>query len=154
MKRLIFVFLFSLPALGIDGLHIGGHIGQVGLTGRTKAAPNSHGNAIGYGVELGVKTNAFIDALDLSSLLFSAELALGSASDFGFSLGIGPGFYFFKQGATTETNFGIHGSFGGDLWLSDALRAGIVARWNGVFSGTVGDNYWTIMLRVGYLIEF
>lgn len=156
---LLVVMVTSVTSHAIDGVYLGGRLGQFGLTGTNKTL---HGSAIGYGIDLGIRSNAFMDAmiqysssshraLNLSSLLFTAELGLGDASEFGFSLGIGPGFYFFDRIGVKNTYFGIHGSLAGDMYLSDALKAGMVFRWNGVFNP--GDNYLSLMLRVGYLFE-
>jgi len=136
----------------------------VGLGGRTKAA--GHNNGIGYGLDLGLRSNSLIDLifklsrskhsnnLTLSSILVSADVRLGEIADFGFTLGVGPGFYFFDTGALTETDFGIHAGVGADLWMEEVIRIGLEFRWNSLFSGTVGDNYWTLMMRLGYVFEF
>lgn len=149
----------ATQADALDGVYIGGRLGHVGLTGNLKAA---NGNALGYGVDLGLRTNSFLDvtvsltrsshnALTLTSLCVSADLELIPLGDFAFYLGLGPGFYFYRVASDTATKFGIHGGFGGDLFIEDNIRLGLGVRWHGVFSENVGDSFWTAMFRFGYV---
>lgn len=156
MKRLLLTVVlgWGITGLALDGFYLGGRIGQVELSGSD--------GSIGYGLDIGARANSYIDGiiqisssshgnnLTLTSIVPSAEIQLGRVNDFGFTLGLGPGFYFFKQTGISTSEFGLHGSVGGDLWMEDTLRIGVEWRYHSIFSSS---NLWHAMMRVGYLFE-
>lgn len=151
------------PALGIDGFYIGGQLGHVGLT---EPASRTFSNTIGIGVDLGVRTNPLLDlvlqlqrsghsgggtGLTLVSQTLSADFHFWEFNDFEFSLGGGPGFYFFNA-TNSDTNFGLHVGSNVDVVVDDHVRVGLGLRFHGVFAnGGNASSYWTAMMRVGYL---
>lgn len=161
MKRLLCALLvYAAPAFALDGFYLGAQIGHVALTG---ALRGPFTNAIGFGLDLGVPTGSYLDVvahLNYSShggagglKLFHPTLAAQfhaiRNADFDLSGEIGPGFYFFSA-ATTETKFGINFGVNGDVLVQEALRLGIGWRYHTVFNATTGDDFWTIMMRVGF----
>lgn len=161
-KHLLFLSIFlglalfgSASAYAVEGVYLGGAVGAVGL-------PNS--TAIGFRGDLGVRTNALLDVVlhfqasshaassNLYSPFLSADFHVLDVNDIDVALGGGPGFYFFKTPLNTDTKFGLN--FGGlaDVKVGEGFRVGVDARYHVVFSsGVSGDNFWTTMLRVGYL---
>lgn len=165
MKRVVFasVFLFiAARATGVESLYLGGRAGYTGLTSTLR---QTHQSNLGFGVDLGFRTNPFLDlllqfhqsrhepGLQISTFFMSADLNLIRYDNIDFFLSIGPGIYFFTLNGTKDTKFGIHGGFGLDYWIGESLRIGIVARWHGVLSPTAADNFWTTMARLGYRIN-
>ncbi|MCB0403899.1 MAG: hypothetical protein KDD51_03885 [Bdellovibrionales bacterium] len=164
MKKAVFAFILLLCSArspGMDHLYVGG---RAGFTGLTSSLRTTHGSAAGFGVDLGFRTNPFLDVLlqfhqsrhnaglNISSFFMSTDLNLVRYGNVDFFLSIGPGIYFFTVNTTSETKFGIHGGFGLDYWLG-ALRVGVVVRWHGVLSTTAADNFFTTMARLGYRIN-
>jgi len=160
---LVLCLLLSPDTFGLDSISLGGTVGQVGLTGQTSS---SHQNAIGFGFDVGLRTNPILDLVFQSQWsshqgtpqtlkLFSQTVGvLGhfELNDFDFSLGMGPGFYHYSQGSSS-TYFGLHWDAGADLVLSSALRAGLVFRYHSLFGEQGADDFWSVMMRVGTLIE-
>ncbi len=152
----------SAPALAVDAFYLGGQIGHV------TSPANAFSNAIGFGVDLGVRTNPLLDlvfqiqhsshnggaGLSLNSATVAADFHFWEFNDFEFSLGGGPGFYFMSSG-TSETYFGLHIGSNVDVVVDDHLRVGLGLRYHGVFAGSGNSNgsYWTAMMRVGYLFS-
>jgi len=157
-------FFFSFSAFPLEGLYLGGQIGHVALTGKPAPAYN---NTIGFAVDLGLRTNALLDILFSSQYsshtggtngisvyaeTLGANFHVLEVNDFDISLGAGPGFYFFKYAAKTDTMFGIHLGTDFDIKAGDHVRVGLGLRYHAVFrkDSDIGDNLWTIMMRVGY----
>jgi len=170
MKRIILwfsalLFFLSTQGYAVDGYYVGGHIGHVGLSGRTST---SFSNTIGFGVDFGLRTNSVLDVvagfttsshsggagMNLMSFLITADYKLAEVNDFEFFISGGPGFYFFKTVATTDTKFGINFGALGNVMVDENIRIGLAARYHLVFNsaaGVAGDNYYTIMMRFGYV---
>lgn len=170
MKRVIFWFsalclLVSTQGYAIEGVYVGGQIGHVGMTGRTAT---TYSNTIGFGVDLGLRTNNVLDltaafqtsahsggaGMNLMSFLLTADYKFAEANDFEFFLSGGPGFYFFKTAALTDTKFGLNFGAIGNVMADENIRVGLAARYHLVFSSsaaTTGDSYYSIMLRFGYV---
>jgi len=150
------------PARAVEGIYVGGEVGYTEVTGRIRG----FSNAIGFGVDLGVRSNALLDVIfhlqasshsaagDLSiySQALSAQVHWAQVNDFDFILGAGPGFYFFKTATQTNTAFGVNALTGVDVKVDDALRVGLLWRYNLVL-GTAGDNTWQAMMKVGYWFD-
>lgn len=160
MKKILLVLsLFVIPAMAIDGLYIGGQVGQVLLQGNTKTF---HDNAFGFGVDLGIRTQSYLDVtfqsqmsshsgdLKIYSETIGANVHFGGA-DFDFSLGMGPGAYILKSSLASNTYFGLHGAAGADILISDELRIGMQGRYHFLFDEA--DDYWTLMARIGYQFD-
>jgi hypothetical protein len=163
MKRLLLlgllVFSYVNASYAVDGIYIGGQVGLVGLTG---AVSTGRDNNIGFGGDLGIRTNSLVDlvfsyqrsthsGLTLQSIPISADVHVGNAYDFDFTLGAGPGFYFWDYPGNGG-KFGLN--FGGavDLVVEDHFKVGVGSRYHAVFGGNANaGSYYTIMLRVGYL---
>ena len=173
MKK--FILLLSLvsivPVFAIDGLYLGVQGGQVQLLGNTK---DLHDNAIGFGVDIGIRTQSYLDVmfqsqmsthtgytsvakitkatdLKIYSQTLGANIHFGT-SDFDFTLGGGPGVYFINSG-TSNTYFGLHVAGGADVVVSDQLRLGLQARYHFLFKQELKDDYWSIMARIGYQFD-
>lgn len=164
LRQLLFsvaVVLFAVsakPARALEGLYIGGQVGNVAL-----GSPISR-SSLGFGGDLGFKTTSQVDLVvsllhasftgstSLLAPFLSAELHAGHAYDFDFTIGAGPGFYNFSVGPFSETKFGLQ--FGGavDFVLDDHFRVGLGTRYHVPFgSSTVSSNIWTVTMRAGYL---
>ncbi len=164
---------FSTPARAIDGIYLGGQVGFMGLTDPPDILYN---NALGFGVDLGLRTNALVDlvfsfqtssfganssapfpvngSLTLYSQSLSADFHVGRAYDFDFTLGAGPGFYVFKSSLGSNTNFGFN--FGGavDLLVDDHFKIGMGTRYYALFgTNAISGSFWNVMMRVGYLFD-
>jgi len=161
-------------ASAIDAVYLGGQVGNVALTGDLG---NAFSNAIGFGVDLGLRTNSLLDVtahfqhsshsggtdgMSLNDLFLSADVHLLQVNDFDFALAFGPGFYFFNAAAAgnlpslSHTNFGLNFGALGDVVVSDNFRIGLDGRYHAVFGnifGNTGGAFWTIMLRAGVLFE-
>jgi hypothetical protein len=157
---LVFFLVTSLGRAAIDGLYLGAQVGQVGLTGSNQ---NLHGNSIGAGLDLGFRTLSNVEILFQSQLSsHSSNLKLYSQTlganlrleipDFEILLGLGPGFYTFSK-ATSNTYFGVHWDVAGDVVVTEALRLGLGFRYHSLFGETGADDYWSVMMRFGYLFE-
>lgn len=159
--------LFTPRAFPIDAFYIGGQVGHVGLTGD---AAKTYSNTIGFGVDLGVRTNPLLDlvfqfqrsghsgggnGLTLYSQTIAADFHFWEFNDFEFTLGGGPGFYFFATDPKTDTNFGLNVGTNVDVIVDEHVRVGLGWRFHGIFAGTgsLGSSYWTAMMRVGYLFK-
>lgn len=152
--------LFSAqPAHAVDGVYLGGQVGAVGLTG------GSTDTAIGLGVDLGLRANSIVDVVfhfqtsdhtgrTIYAPHLSAEIHYADVNDFDFTIGVGPGMYFFKTPLVTDANFGLNFGTAVDLKLDDAIRLGLGARYHLVFSPSVGNNFWSFMFRAGYFFEW
>ncbi len=159
------LLLACATAFPLDGLYLGAQLGHVALTG--KASP-LYSNTIGFAVDLGFRTNAILDVLFSSQ--YSSHMGGGNgvsvyaetiganfhvleANDFDLSLGGGPGFYFFKYALKTETIFGLNTSANIDVKVTEHVRIGLGLRYHIVFTKDqdIGDNLWTVMMRMGYL---
>jgi len=159
----VMVVGFTKASYGVDAFYLGGDIGYVNLTGRTAALYN---HTIGFGLDFGFRTGANVDltlglgasshsgsgGLTLFSPTLSADIMLAEINDFEFLVGGGPGFYFFKDLVTTESKFGLNFGGVGNVVL-DNIRIGLGYRYHMIFNGTTSDNYWTLMMRFGYLFD-
>lgn len=172
MKKILAIALCVVAgsAQAIDGFYLGGQLGHVGLTEPTS---RTYSNTIGFGIDLGVRTNPLLDlvfsfqrsghsgggpdGLTLYSQTVSADFHFGEFNDFEFSLGAGPGFYFFKTNAVTESKFGVNAGSQIDVLVDEHLRIGLGARYHAVFAGSdpgrTAASYWTVMMRLGYLFS-
>ncbi len=165
IKSLILCGLFLCGiAFPLDGFYLGGQIGHAALTGKT--AP-TYNNTIGFAIDLGFRTNPLLDVLfssqysshigganglSLYSETLGANFHIIDVNDFDVTLGAGPGFYFFKYDNKTDTLFGIQTGSNVDVKAGDNLRIGLGLRYHTLFrkDADIGDNFWTIMMRVGY----
>jgi opacity protein-like surface antigen len=165
LKSLILVLgLWASSVFALDGFYLGGEIGHVALTGKTSPTYN---NTIGFAVDLGFRANPLLDILFTSQYsshsgggnglsvyaeTLGAHFHLLEANDFDWSVSAGPGFYFFKYLSQTDTMFGLHVGSNIDVKAGDNLKLGLGIRYHKVFrkDSDVGDNLWTIMMRVGY----
>lgn len=161
---LLSLFLLTRSAFALEGIWLGGEAGYVSLGGNAKA----YGNALGFGLDLGLQTNPSldlffhlqtsshaggIDGLRVYSQMLSARWHALQINDFDITLEGGPGFYFFKTAPVTDTNFGLNFGLGGDVRVDDAIRVGIGLRYNAIFGAKTGDSYTQIMMRIAYLFS-
>lgn len=148
-------------AKALEGLYIGGQLGNFALS---DSLGKSYKDALGFGGDLGFKTTSMVD-LVLSAFYSShsgplggtkifaptinAEVHLGRAYDFDFTVGGGPGFYNFSNSLTSETKFGLN--FGGavDFLIDDSFRVGLGTRYHIPFNANT--NIWAVTMRAGYL---
>ena len=151
----------NAPANAVDAFYVGGQVGHVSSPVDTKS------NAIGFGIDLGVRTNPLLDlvfqaqrsshsggtGISLTSTVVSADFHFWEFNDFEFSLGGGPGFYFIGDSASTTSNFGLHVGSNVDVVVDDSVRVGLGLRYHGVFNSGAGRSYWTAMMRIGYLFS-
>lgn len=151
------------PAQALEAVSVGGQVGFVGLTGDVRSSFN---DALGFGADVGFRANALLDVvlnvlasshsgpgdLGIIAPFATADFHVGRAYDFDFTLGMGPGFYNFKNSGVSETKFGLN--FGGavDVILEDHIRLGLGSRFHAPF-GTSGasGSFWTVTMRVGYI---
>ncbi len=159
---LIFISFAQVAMAKMDGLYAGVRGGHVGLIDTAKTA---YGDAIGYGMDFGIRPQPFLDllcqftqsihpsGLRMTSAFVSADVRMIETGDVDFILSLGPGFYMSNRTGSSNTKFGIHGGFGGDIWIENVVRLGMEVRWHGVFSRDIADNYWTVMVRSGYLFN-
>jgi len=147
----------------LEALYVGGQLGHVALSGDPAGV---YSNSLGFGGDIGFRTNSYVDMVislmtsshagpgDLSILAptLSADVHVGRAYDFDFTLGLGPGFYSFKSGGLSDTKFGLN--FGGavDVLVDDNIRVGLGSRYHlAMGSSGISGNFWTVTMRVGYL---
>lgn len=172
MKKLIsFLLLLSAPLFAIEGLYLGVQGGQVQLLGSTN---DLHDNAIGFGVDIGIRTQSYLDVMFQSQMsshtgytspakttkgtdlkIYSQTLGANvhfGTSDFDFTLGGGPGAYIMNS-TTSNTYFGLHLAGGADVVVSDQIRLGLQGRYHFLFKQELKDDYWSIMARIGYQFE-
>lgn len=168
-KLLLSLLIISIsPIYAIEGLYLGVQGGQVQLLGTTK---DLHDNAIGFGVDIGLRTQSYLDVMFQSQMsthtgytsstkitkgtdlkIYSQTLGANfhfGTTDFDFTLGGGPGVYFINSG-TSNTYFGLHVAGGADVAVSDEIRVGLQARYHFLFKQELKDDYWSIMARIGY----
>ena len=173
MKNLLFVLILSsfTPLFAIDGLYLGVQAGQIQLSGNTKEL---YDDAIGFGVDIGIRTQSYLDVmfqsqmsthtgytspakitkatdLKIYSQTLGANIHFGTI-DFDFTLGGGPGVYSISSD-TSRTYFGLHISGGADVIVSDQIRLGLQARYHFLFDQHAADDYWSVMARFGYQFE-
>lgn len=69
------------------------------------------------------------------------------------TLGIGTGVHFLGLSGASDTR--LDGNFGGtvDLILGKEYRLGVGARVHFLSEGTIGGNFQTIMVRLGYVLD-
>ena len=61
LKSLILLgLIWGSSLMAVDGFYLGGQIGHVGLTGKT--AP-TYNNTIGFGLDLGFRSNPLLDIM-------------------------------------------------------------------------------------------
>lgn len=160
---LTFFFGFLPRAYALEGLSIGGHVGHVALTSDLNRTYNQ---TIGFGVDLGLTVNSYVDVLFQSQFsshsggrdglkIFSETLGanthLFQLNDFDFTAQFGPGFYFYNQNSVSDSKFGLHFGVGADVLAGDHLRVGLDWRYHVVFSSGLSLNYWTTMMRLSYV---
>src|SRR5260370_133188 len=108
----LMVFVVSPRAVALDALYLGGQVGY------ESNPPNA--DAIGFGVDVGLRSSAVVDLMlgfqtgthgSLTNYrgTLSAEVHLGRAYDFDFTIGAGPGFYSFSSTGLNSTKFGLNG---------------------------------------------
>ena len=164
MRLFVFIAFFLVSSShALDGIYLGGQVGQLGLTGTLQTVS---GNALGFGLDLGFKTGLLWDITFSSQMsshtggaqtlkLYSQTLAMNLHADLGefdLSAGVGPGFYTFSR-ATSNTYFGLHLDAAGDVVLSDHLRTGLGFRYHALFGDVGADDFWSVMMRLGYLFD-
>lgn len=170
-KILVSFFLLVSPLFGIEGFYIGAQGGQVQLLGNTK---DLHDNAIGFGLDIGLRTQSYLDvmfqsqisthtgytstaktiqtqSLKIYSQTLGANIHFGT-TDFDFTLGGGPGAYILNS-VSSNTYFGLHLAGGADVIVSDKIRLGLQTRYHFLFKQELRDDYWSIMARIGYQFE-
>ncbi len=157
---LVLFAVSAKPARALEGLYVGGQVGNVSLGSPLN---NTYSSTLGFGADLGFKTTSQVDlvlsllasshsgGLNLLAPFLSAELHAGHAYDFDFTIGAGPGFYNFKLGGFSETKFGLQ--FGGavDFVIDDHFRVGLGTRYHVPFGSGLSSNIWTVTMRAGYL---
>ncbi|MBM4316214.1 MAG: porin family protein [Deltaproteobacteria bacterium] len=164
IKSLLLALLgWTSLGFAVDGLYLGGQIGHVALTGSAA----TYNNTIGFAADLGFRANPLLDlmfssqysshpgganGLSVYTETITAQFHVLEANDFDWSLGAGPGFYFFKYSLKTDTMFGLNFGSYLDVKVGDNLKLGLGIRYHKVFrkEGDLGDNLWTLMMRVGY----
>lgn len=155
---LVISLFAAISQAAVDGLYLGAQVGQVGLTGTSQTL---HNNAIGFGVDIGFRTLSSVDIIFQSQMsshsndlkLYSQTLGANvrlEIPDFEISVGLGPGFYTFSQ-ASSNTYFGVHWDVAGDVVVTDTLRLGLGFRYHSLFGDVGADDFWSVMMRVGYL---
>jgi hypothetical protein len=160
------LFVLASPALcSTDGLYVGAEVGDVGLTGNTGLAFK---NALGFGGDVGLRANSFLDvvargmnsshsavlggpSLSLTSATVSADVRVLDIESIEVALGLGPGFYFLDNAGVSSSKFGLNYGANADAVISDAVHIGITARYHQVFSS---DDYWMVGMRVGYFFSW
>ena len=156
---LLALSFFSYSAHAVDGVYLGGQIGAVGMTGTRSDT------TIGFDVDLGLRANSIVDVVfhfqtsshpgrTVYAPHLSAEIHYADVNDFDFTIGVGPGMYFFNSPVGTDTNFGLNFGTAVDLKLDEAIRLGLGARYHLVFSPAIGNNFWSFMFRAGYFFEW
>ena len=163
----LMMFVIPSPAHALEALYVGGQVGHVALLGTPGGTFN---NALGFGADIGFRTNSYVDIMislltsshasaagDLGLLAptLSADFHIGRAYDFDFTLGVGPGFYSYKHLGVSDTKFGLN--FGGavDVIIDEHFRVGLGTKYHLAFGGDViSGNFWTATMRVGYLFTF
>src|SRR5262245_8897631 len=97
----LMAFVFSVPAMALDGVYLGGQVGFVGLTGD---ASKVFDNAIGFGADVGFRANPILDlvgsfqhsshdkfgGLNLNSAFLSADFHVLNVNDIELTLSGGP----------------------------------------------------------------
>lgn len=172
MKKLMAIVLLAVsPLFAIEGLYFGAQAGQVQLRGETQTF---HDNAIGFGIDIGIRTQSYLDVMFQSQLsthdgytsaskttksnslkIYSQTLAANvhfGNTDFDFTLGGGPGAYIMSA-QQTNTYFGLHLDGGSDIIISDQFRVGLQGRYHFLFKQELRDDYWSIMARIGYQLD-
>ncbi len=162
-NKLILALALLLPsaAFPLESIYVGGQFGQVFLTGNASTA---HTNALGYGLDLGFRTNPILDvvirtqlsthagttSLTLWANTLSADFLVTNFYDVELFMGAGPGFYQFASTPTTAL-FGLHAETYGDLMVSDSFKVGLGFRYHLVFNaGAQEGNFFTVMMRTGF----
>lgn len=160
----IFSVLPAQTAFALDGWYLGGQVGHIGLT---SGGSSAYSNTIGFGLDLGVRTNAVLDlnlALQLSShsggsgltlisQAVSADLRLADVNDFEFFAGGGPGFYFLKPSGVTNSKFGLNFGLLGNVKIDENIRLGLNWKYHLLFDNQGFGNYYTITMRFGYFFD-
>jgi hypothetical protein len=163
MKNKLFfalALLFSAPAFSLESVYVGGQFGQVFLTG----GATSHANALGFGADLGFRTNPVLDVvfrtqfsshtggggLSLWANTLSADFLVSNFYDIEWFIGAGPGFYQFASTATSG-RFGLHAETHADLAVTEMLKVGLGMRYHAVFSPAADEgSFFTVMMRLGF----
>lgn len=167
LRSALLVSVFSLALAGgkaqaIEAFYVGGEVGHVGLSG---AAATPYSNTIGFAIDLGARVNPMLDlmfqfmrsshsgagGLTIYGQTVSADFHFFEMNDFDLSIGGGPGFYFMNSG-TSSSFFGLNGGANIDVIVDDHVRVGLGFKYHGVF-GAGSPDFWTTMMRVGYLFE-
>lgn len=171
MKRLFCIsrvigllFFVSSSVQAIDAIYVGGIAGLVALSGPPTAVP--YNNALGFGVDVAVRNSTLFDltghfqasshsggagGLTVYGGYVSADVHILQTSDFDFTLGVGPGFYFFNTPSASETDFGINAGGAFDVLVDEHLVVGLGVRYNAVFNGPMGGSFTNLNARLGYL---
>ena len=151
-------------AKALDAFYLGGQFGYSKLSGDYS---NGISDAIGFGADLGVRTNGIMDVMasfmtsshsgvqDLTTYrqTLSAEVHLAAPYDFDITVGAGPGIYIFKPGVgNSTTKFGANLGAAVDVVIDEHLRVGMGYRFHGIFgSDANAGSLWQVTMRVGYL---
>ncbi len=149
---------FAKPAKAVDGVYLGGVLGVVGFTG---AATSD--TALGFGVDLGFRTNSAVDVMfhfqtsshtgaTLYVPYLTAEMHWLEVNDFDFTVGVGPGMYFAKSPIATSSKFGINFGTAADLKVDDAIRLGLGFRYHVVLD-SLSANFYSFLFRFGYFFD-
>ena len=159
------VSFLALPAFAnMQGLYIGANGGQVGFTG---AAADKINTSIGYGVDVGLRTSrrwevaahlqnsahSGLSDMRVTSQGISIEGRPFNLSDMEITVGAGAGVYLFHQDVT-EAKLGINIGGAADIVLDKHVHIGTASRVHFLSNGPYSGNYWTLMLRVGYVFDF
>jgi hypothetical protein len=162
MKKTLFTLAFLVCSKGfpLESIFLGAQFGQVLLTN----GASSFTNSLGYGLDLGFRTNPVLDVtlrsqlsshsggngLTLWSNTLSADYLVGTFYDIEVFLGGGPGVYQFASSPSTVL-FGLHAEAYGDLIVNDSFKVGLGGRFHGILNTAASTgSYWTIMMRAGF----
>ena len=165
MVKLILLLLVSSIAFSRQlerQVYIGGRAGHVSMT---ESAKGNYGDAVGYGLDFGLK-DLFrnIDAyynwqlsphggpgnLSVQAHSFAFEFHPLDLVDMDVTLGIGPGFYLFKRETGTEGRFGLGVGASAALILKEHLILGILSKYHLIKESPISGNFWTFMAKIGY----
>lgn len=166
-KTLLFLVVFgSLSAQAVEGLYIGARAGTIGFSPGTY---DGAADAFALGADLGFwftrafeiqaqfqasQHNTSASTLTNMSQFLSLEVHPFYLTELNLSFGAGIGKIWLSDATSKETDTGA--SFGvlADYIFNKSILLGISTRFFTPFTTNIGGNYWSAMLRVGWLIRF
>jgi hypothetical protein len=165
----LFIFCALLPstdARALSSLYVGGIVGVEGYLGNSIDSP---ADGFAYGANLGLRVTknfellgtlvtsnhntASQNNLKLAYPMLSLQVHPFELAELDFSFGVGGGYFLQTENGNTDGKFGVEVNTTIDYVMQKVFLIGLEGRVNRVFSPAIGGSFYSVILRVGCIID-